>query len=72
MNTVSQPLLDRMELINVSGYITEEKVEIAQKHLIPNQLEAHGIPKGKFDISKKSLEAIIETYTRESGKAINA
>ncbi|MDR3339891.1 MAG: endopeptidase La [Candidatus Symbiothrix sp.] len=67
LNTVSQPLLDRMELIEVSGYIMEEKVEIAQKHLIPNQLEAHGIPKTKFGISKKALEIMIESYTRESG-----
>jgi len=67
LNTVSQPLLDRMELIEVSGYILEEKVEIAQRHLIPNQLAIHGIPKEKFDISKKALEAIIESYTRESG-----
>jgi ATP-dependent Lon protease len=67
LNTVSQPLLDRMELISVSGYILEEKVEIARKHLVPNQLENHGIPKSKFDIPKKTLEAIIESYTRESG-----
>ncbi|MDR2087608.1 MAG: endopeptidase La [Dysgonamonadaceae bacterium] len=67
LNTISQPLLDRMELINVSGYIPEEKVEIARKHLIPNQLENHGIPKSQFDIPKKTLEAIIESYTRESG-----
>jgi ATP-dependent Lon protease len=67
LNTVSQPLLDRMELIEVSGYIMEEKVEIAQKHLLPTLLEAHGIPKGKFDISKKALAVIIESYTRESG-----
>ena len=67
LNTVSQPLLDRMELIEVSGYILEEKVEIAQRHLIPAQLEIHGIPKEKFDISKKALEIIIESYTRESG-----
>jgi ATP-dependent Lon protease len=67
LNTVSQPLLDRMELIDVSGYIMEEKVEIAQRHLIPNQLEIHGILRDKFDISKKALEIIIESYTRESG-----
>jgi len=67
LNSVSQPLLDRMELIEVSGYILEEKVEIAQRHLVPNQLEIHGIPKEKFEISKKALEAIIESYTRESG-----
>jgi ATP-dependent Lon protease len=67
LSSISQPLLDRMELIEVSGYILEEKVEIAQKHLLPNQMEAHGIPKGKFNISKKALAAIIESYTRESG-----
>ena len=67
LNMVSQPLVDRMELIEVSGYILEEKVEIAQRHLVPNQLEVHGIPRDKFDISKKALEAIIGFYTRESG-----
>ncbi|GHT70042.1 Lon protease [Bacteroidia bacterium] len=67
LNTVSQPLLDRMELIEVSGYILEEKVEIAQKHLIPHQMEVHGIPKGQFDISKKAIAALVESYTRESG-----
>jgi len=67
LNTVSQPLIDRMELIEVSGYILEEKVEIALRHLVPNQLEVHGIPKEKFEISKKALEGIIESYTRESG-----
>jgi len=67
LNTVSQPLLDRMELIEVSGYIMEEKIEIAQKHLIPHQLEVHGIPKDRFDISKKAIAALIESYTRESG-----
>ena len=67
LNAISPPLVDRMELIEVTGYILEEKVEIAQRHLIPNQLEIHGIPQDKFDISKKALEAIIESYTRESG-----
>jgi len=67
LNTISQPLLDRMELIEVSGYILEEKVDIALRHLVPNQLEVHGIPKEKFEISKKALETIIESYTRESG-----
>jgi ATP-dependent Lon protease len=67
LNTVSQPLLDRMELIEVSGYVAEEKAEIALKHLIPTQLHAHGIAKEKFGISKKAVMAIIESYTRESG-----
>ncbi|MDR0733494.1 MAG: endopeptidase La [Dysgonamonadaceae bacterium] len=67
LNTISQPLLDRMELIEVSGYIPEEKLQIAQKHLIPRQMEMHGISKGLFDISKKALNALIKSYTRESG-----
>jgi len=67
LNTISQPLLDRMELIEVSGYILEEKKEIAARHLIPKQLEAHGISKDKIKIPKKTLQIIIESYTRESG-----
>ena len=67
LSSVSSPLLDRMELIEVSGYIMEEKVEIAKKHLLPTQLDNHGIPKTKFDIPKKTMEALIESYTRESG-----
>ncbi|WP_234347224.1 endopeptidase La [Parabacteroides bouchesdurhonensis] len=67
LNTISQPLLDRMELIEVSGYIMEEKVEIATKHLVPKQLSIHGIDKGKVKFQKKALQAIIESYTRESG-----
>lgn len=67
LNTISQPLLDRMELIDVSGYILEEKVEIAARHLVPKQLEAHGIPKGKVKFPKKTLQRIVECYTRESG-----
>ena len=67
LNTISQPLLDRMELIEVSGYIMEEKVEIATKHLVPKQLSIHGIDKGKVKFQKKTLQAIIESYTRESG-----
>ncbi len=67
LNSISQPLLDRMELIDVSGYIIEEKVEIAIKHLIKKQLENHGIPKGKVKISKITMKEIINSYTRESG-----
>ncbi len=67
LNTIPQPLLDRMELINVGGYITEEKVEIAHRHLIQKQMEAHGIAKGVFSIPKATLSQIIENYTRESG-----
>ncbi len=64
---ISQPLLDRMELINVSGYILEEKTEIAKRHLLPKQMENHGIPKGTVSVTKKVLSYIIEAYTRESG-----
>lgn len=67
LNSIPQPLLDRMELINVGGYITEEKIEIAHRHLIPKELQNHGIKKGAFSISKPTLQKIIENYTRESG-----
>ena len=67
LSTIAAPLLDRMELIEVSGYILEEKVEIAKRHLIPEQLENHGIPKGTVKFTKKILAHIIEHYTRESG-----
>lgn len=67
LSTISQPLLDRMELIDVSGYIIEEKIEIARRHLIPKQLENHGLTKDTIDIPKKTIEKIVENYTRESG-----
>jgi ATP-dependent Lon protease len=67
VSAISQPLLDRMELIDISGYIMEEKVEIAKKHLIPKQLENHGLKKEDIDIPKKTIEKIVENYTRESG-----
>lgn len=67
LSTISQPLLDRMELIDVSGYIIEEKVEIARRHLIPKQMENHGLAKDVIDIPKKTIEKIVENYTRESG-----
>ncbi|MGN0309806.1 MAG: endopeptidase La, partial [Bacteroides sp.] len=64
---IPTPLLDRMELIEVSGYVTEEKVEIARRHLIPKEMETNGIGKNKLKISKKAIEQIVENYTRESG-----
>jgi ATP-dependent Lon protease len=67
LNTVSQPLLDRMELIEVSGYIAEEKTQIARRHLIPRQAEAHGIPAGNIRFDTPAIRLIIEAYTRESG-----
>lgn len=69
-NTVSSihpALLDRMELIDISGYIIEEKAEIAKRHLIPKNIEAHGLKKNHYGFNKKSLEFLIENYTRESG-----
>lgn len=69
LNSIPSPLLDRMELIEVSGYITEEKIEIAKRHLIPKELENTGLtaiePNIKFN--KNALEVLIENYTRESG-----
>ncbi|MGL4852949.1 MAG: endopeptidase La [Phocaeicola sp.] len=67
LGTIPAPLLDRMELIEVSGYITEEKVEIARKHLVPKELEANGLTKDQVKFSKSALEFIVENYTRESG-----
>ncbi|ASB48803.1 endopeptidase La [Alkalitalea saponilacus] len=67
LNSISAPLLDRMELINVTGYIVEEKVEIARQHLIPKQLANHGVPKSMVSLNKKVLTYLIENYTRESG-----
>jgi ATP-dependent Lon protease len=60
-------LRDRMELINVSGYTIEEKVEIAKKHLLPKQLEAHGLSSKYLNLGKRPIEKIVEGYTRESG-----
>ncbi len=67
LSTISEPLLDRMELIDVSGYILDEKIEIARKHLLPKQMENHGIPKKELSINKAVFAQIIENYTRESG-----
>ena len=67
LSTVPWALRDRMELINVSGYTLEEKVQIAKKHLVPKQLKANGLTKKDIQFGKKQLEKIIESYTRESG-----
>ncbi len=67
LSTISSPLRDRMEIIEVSGYTIEEKVEIAKRHLISKQLEAHGITKKQLSIDKKTLELIVDQYTSESG-----
>ncbi len=65
--TIPRPLLDRMEVIEVSGYTEEEKVKIAQKYLVPKQMKAHGLKKKNFAISEKALRDLINFYTRESG-----
>jgi ATP-dependent Lon protease len=67
LGAIQPALLDRMEIINVSGYTTDEKVEIAKRHLVPKQLENHGLTKGQFSIGKPELKAVVEGYTRESG-----
>ena len=69
LSTIPGPLLDRMEVIEVSGYITEEKIEIAKRHLIPRELENTGLKaqKPKPAFTKAAIEKIIEQYTRESG-----
>ena len=67
ISTIPAPLLDRMELIEVTGYITEEKVEIAKRHLIPKEISNCGLNKDNIKFSKTAIEYIIENYTRESG-----
>lgn len=67
IGAIPPPLLDRMELIEVSGYITEEKIEIARRHLIPKELENNGLTKDNVKFTPSAIEYIIENYTRESG-----
>ena len=67
IDTIHPALRDRMEMINISGYITEEKKEIAKKHLIPKELEAHGMSPKDLKFDDAAIEKIIEEYTRESG-----
>ena len=67
LNTIHPALLDRMEIIDVAGYILEEKIEIARKHLVPRQLKEHGLEKNRFTFSNALLSQIIAEYTRESG-----
>ena len=66
-DTIPRPLLDRMEIIQLSSYTDEEKVQIARRHLLPKQMEEHGLKKGSVRISDDVLRAIIRDYTRESG-----
>ena len=67
LSTIPWALRDRMEIINVSGYTIEEKVEIAKKHLLPKQLKEHGLTTKDIQIKKAQLEKIVTGYTRESG-----
>ncbi|MFO8234567.1 MAG: endopeptidase La [Bacteroidales bacterium] len=67
VESISPTLRDRMEMIDVSGYIVEEKIEIAKRHLVPKQMEAHGLKKSQLTFPKNVLEYIIEKHTRESG-----
>jgi len=67
LQTIQPALRDRLEIIELSGYAIEEKIEIAKQHLVPKQKEAHGLKNAKFKISDKVLEKIIADYTRESG-----
>jgi ATP-dependent Lon protease len=67
LSSIQPALLDRMEIINVSGYTIEEKVQIAKKHLLPKQLKEHGLSSKDLKVGKPQMEAIVEGYTRESG-----
>ena len=62
-----QPLLDRMEIIRLEGYTEDEKVEIAKRHLLPKQIEAHGLKDGEFELTEDGLRDLIRYYTREAG-----
>ena len=62
-----QPLMDRMEIIRLEGYTEDEKVEIATRHLLPKQIESHGLKEGEFALSEDGLRALIRHYTREAG-----
>jgi ATP-dependent Lon protease len=67
MDTIPRPLLDRMEVIRLSGYISEEKLEIARRYLIPKTIKSHGLKEGQMSIHRDALSLIIENYARESG-----
>ena len=67
LDTIPRPLFDRMEIIELSGYTVEEKINIAQKHLVPKQIKKAGLTKSNIKISKSAIRSIIDGYTRESG-----
>ncbi|WP_319371853.1 endopeptidase La [uncultured Ilyobacter sp.] len=67
MDTIPKPLLDRMEVIQLPGYIMEEKLEIAKRFLIPNQMKEHGLTKQEVNINKGAIEDVVDKYAREAG-----
>ncbi|MDZ4838847.1 MAG: endopeptidase La [Bacteroidota bacterium] len=67
LDTIQPALLDRMEIIELNGYLIEEKIQIAKSYLLPKQIEAHGLKKNQLKLSSKAIEKIIDEYTRESG-----
>ena len=67
LSNIQGPLQDRMEIINIAGYTQEEKIEIAKKHLLPKQMEEHGLPKNAFKLGTPELKHIIDAHTSESG-----
>ncbi|MBS0011530.1 MAG: endopeptidase La [Bacteroidales bacterium] len=67
LSTISPALRDRMELIEINGYLLEEKIEIAKRHLLPKQLENHGVKKNQFRLGRAVMTGLIDNYTRESG-----
>jgi ATP-dependent Lon protease len=67
LDTIPPPLLDRMDVLNLSGYTEEEKFAIARRYLVPKQLEAHGLPKSRVTITDAAVRVVIREYTREAG-----
>src|SRR5688500_14706703 len=67
ISNIQPALRDRLEIIDLSGYAVEEKIEIAKRHLLPKQTDMHGLKPASFKISENVLEKVIEDYTRESG-----
>lgn len=67
LDSIPRPLLDRMEIIRLSGYITDEKIEIAKRYLIPKSLKKHGLKKGQITYNKTALRSIVDGYAREAG-----
>jgi len=67
LDTIPRPLLDRMEVMNLSGYIQEEKVEIARRYLVPKQIHEHGLKKGMVKVDTRAIRGVIDGYAREAG-----